>query len=293
MFNPPSKQGTVIFPGFDGAAEWGGPAFDPATGLLYVNSNEMPWVLTMVEVKNEIPKKQTYAEAGERIYRQNCMSCHGPERKGSGNYPSIVDVKKKYTETEFAAMVTTGRRMMPAFKQLSDQEKSALASFVLELKQTQKKNFVEAPKPLDTFRHLPYSITGYNKFLSKEGYPAIKPPWGTLNAINLNTGEIDWKITLGEYPEFKKKGIITGSENYGGPVVTANGLLFIAATRDGKFRVFNKSTGKLLWETVLPAAGFATPSVYSVNGKEYVVIACGGGKLGTASGDSYVAFGLP
>jgi quinoprotein glucose dehydrogenase len=161
------------------------------------------------------------------------------------------------------------------------------------MKAEQQKPFVESPKPVDTFRHLPYSITGYNKFLTKEGYPAIKPPWGTLNAINLNTGDIEWKITLGEYPEFKQKGIVTGTENYGGPIVTANGLLFIAATRDGKFRVFNKRDGKLLWETNLPAAGFATPSLYSVRGKEYIVIACGGGKLGTPSGDSYVAFALP
>ena len=140
---------------------------------------------------------------------------------------------------------------------------------------------------------MPYTTTGYNKFLSKEGYPAVRPPWGTLNAINLNTGALEWKIPLGEYPEFKAKGIITGTENYGGPVVTAGGILFIAATRDGKFRAFNKRTGKLLWETELPAPGFATPSVYSVNGKQFVVIACGGGKLGTKSRNSYVAFALP
>jgi len=293
MFNPPSKQGTVIFPGFDGAAEWGGPAFDPNTGWLYVNANEMPWVLTMIEVKNEVPKKENYLEAGKRLYKQNCMSCHGPDRKGSGNFPTLIDVHKKYNEVQFAAMVSTGRRMMPSFSQLSELEKSAISSFVLEMKAEQQKPFVELPKPVDTFRHLPYSITGYNKFLTKEGYPAIKPPWGTLSAINLNTGDIEWKITLGEYPEFKQKGIFTGTENYGGPIVTANGLLFIAATRDGKFRVFNKRNGKLLWETNLPAAGFATPSLYSVKGKEYIVIACGGGKLGTASGDSYVAFALP
>jgi quinoprotein glucose dehydrogenase len=293
MFNPPSKEGTVIFPGFDGAAEWGGPAFDPATGWLYVNANEMPWILTMTEVKNEVPRKENYLEAGKRLYLQNCQSCHGPDRKGSGSYPSLLAIGKKYKTDEFSAMVSSGRRMMPSFARLTEQEKAAMASFVLEMKAEQKKPFVELPKSIDTFRHLPYSITGYNKFLTKEGYPAIKPPWGTLNAVNLNTGEIEWKITLGEYPEFKKKGIITGTENYGGPIVTANGLLFIAATRDAKFRVFNKRNGKLLWETTLPAAGFATPSLYSANGKEYIVIACGGGKLGVPSGDSYVAFSLP
>jgi quinoprotein glucose dehydrogenase len=135
-------------------------------------------------------------------------------------------------------------------------------------------------------------MTGYNKFLSKEGYPAIKPPWGTLNAIDLNTGEIAWKVPLGTYPELAKNGIITGSENYGGPVVTAGGLVFIAATKDGKFRAFSKRTGKLLWETDLPAPGFATPAVYEVNGRQFIVIACGGGKLHSHSGDSYVAFAL-
>ena len=148
-------------------------------------------------------------------------------------------------------------------------------------------------KVIDSFLNMPYSITGYNKFLTREGYPAVKPPWGTLNAINLNTGDLVWKTTLGEYPELKAKGHATGTENYGGPVVTAGGVLFIAASKDGKFRAFNKRTGKLLWETELPAPGFATPSVYRLNGKQYIVIACGGGKLGTKSGDAYVAFALP
>jgi quinoprotein glucose dehydrogenase len=149
------------------------------------------------------------------------------------------------------------------------------------------------PQPIDTFRTLPYSTTGYNRFKSAEGYPAIEPPWGTLNAIDLNTGDLKWKIPIGEFPELKAKGIpATGTENYGGPVTTAGGLVFIAATRDGMLRAFNKSTGKLLWEVKLPAPGFATPSMYMIDGKQYLVIACGGGKLGTKSGDAYVAFAL-
>jgi len=183
--------------------------------------------------------------------------------------------------------------MMPAFNQLTEQEKSAMASFILDLKVNQSKKFTAEQKTADTFLHLPYTNTGYNKFLTKEGFPAVNPPWGTLTAINLNTGEFVWKDTLGDYPEFKAKGIHTGTENYGGPVVTAAGLLFIAATSDSKIRAFNKRTGKLLWEADLPACGFATPAVYNINGKQYVVIACGGGKLKTKSGDSYVAFALP
>jgi quinoprotein glucose dehydrogenase len=184
--------------------------------------------------------------------------------------------------------------MMPAFKRLTEQERGALASFVLDVKDLQKKPFeVQKVVAPDSFLNLPYTITGYNKFLSKEGYSAIRPPWGTLNAINLNTGALEWKTPLGEYPELAARGIVTGTENYGGAVVTAGGLLFIAATRDGKLRAFNKRTGKVLWEAVLPAPGFATPAVYSTGGREYVVVACGGGKLGTASGDSYVAYALP
>ena len=182
--------------------------------------------------------------------------------------------------------------MMPAFKQLNEEERKAVASYILENKKEQTNNFL-TPLVLDSFLNLPYYGTGYNKFLTKDGYPAIRPPWGTLNAINLNTGEIEWKVPLGEIPEFKAKGINTGTENYGGPVVTAGGLVFIAATKDSKIRAFNKRNGQLIWEHDLPASGFATPSVYAINGKQFIVIACGGGKLKTRSGDSYVAFALP
>jgi quinoprotein glucose dehydrogenase len=293
MYAPPSKQGTIIFPGYDGGAEWGGPAFDPHTGLLYVNANEMAWVLTMVDLKDKPQQKETWLTAGQRLYRKHCMSCHGPDRKGSGNFPAIVAMEKKYSDKTLLELLSAGRRMMPAFQHLSTQERDAIAAFILNNRAVYSRNYVDTTTKVDEYSKMPYATTGYNKFLSKEGYPAVRPPWGTLNAINLNTGALEWKIPLGEYPEFKAKGIVTGTENYGGPVVTAGGILFIAATRDGKFRAFNKRTGKLLWETELPAPGFATPSVYSVNGKQFVVIACGGGKLGTKSGDSYVAFALP
>jgi quinoprotein glucose dehydrogenase len=138
---------------------------------------------------------------------------------------------------------------------------------------------------------VPYTSTGYNKFLDSKGHPAITPPWGTLNAIDLNTGKYIWKIPFGNEPNLKDKN--TGTENYGGPVITASGLLLIAATKDGQFRAFDKKTGKLLWETTLPAAAFATPATYQVNGKQYIVLACGGTKLGTKKGNQYVAFALP
>jgi len=293
IFNPPSKEGTVIFPGYDGGAEWGGPAFDPSSGVLYVNASEMPWVLTMVDVKNKIDSDETNLQAGQRLYAASCMACHGPQRQGGGNYPSLIGADKKYSEEQFIQLVSSGRRMMPALNQLSASEKKAIASFILEEKNKQQEKFIAPAKAEDEWYKLPYSGTGYNKFLTKEGYPAVMPPWGTLNAIDLSTGQLIWKDTIGDYPELKARGIHSGTENYGGPAVTAGGLIFIAATSDAKFRAYNKRTGKLLWETDLPAAGFATPSVYEEDGKQFIVIACGGGKLGKHSGDSYVAFALP
>lgn len=291
LFQPPSREGTVVFPGFDGGGEWGGPSLDPATGWLYVNGSEMPWVLTMVDVVPEKP--HTNLEAGRALYATRCMGCHGPQRQGGGNYPSLLHAPKDYTMARFTQLLGTGRRMMPAFADLTEGEKMALGSFILDAKTLQDKPFTSAVHPLAPYDSMPYTSTGYNKFLTREGYPAVTPPWGFLAAIDLNQGRIVWRDTLGDYPEFKARGIHTGTENYGGSVVTAGGVLFIAATRDAKFRAYNKRDGRLLWETDLPACGFATPTIYEAGGREYVVIACGGGKLNTPSEDSYVAYALP
>ncbi|TDX01363.1 outer membrane protein assembly factor BamB family protein [Dinghuibacter silviterrae] len=302
LFQPPSREGTVIFPGFDGGGEWGGPSYDPATGILYVNGSEMPWVLTMVRVgKGPDPiygeaarMRSTNLEAGQALYATRCMSCHGPERQGGGNYPSLLHAPKDYTQDRFFQLLRTGRRMMPAFPDLGEGQQKALASFILDDKDLQTRPYTAPPAPpLSGYDSMPFTSTGYNKFLTRDGYPAVSPPWGFLTAIDLERGRVLWKDTLGDDPAFKARGIHTGTENYGGSVVTAGGLIFIAATRDAKFRAFNKRDGRLLWETDLPACGFATPSVYSIDGKEYVVIACGGGKLGTRSGDAYVAYALP
>jgi quinoprotein glucose dehydrogenase len=294
LFQPPSREGTVIFPGFDGGGEWGGPSFDPATDILYINGSEMPWILTMVDApKGSGPRTSTNLEAGKVLYATHCMGCHGPERQGGGNYPSLLQTPKTYTLAKFSQLLANGRRMMPAFGILTPAERTALASFVLDDKKLQRGVFIRPATPLSAYDSMHYTSTGYNKFLSKEGYPAIMPPWGSLTAVDLDQGRILWKDTLGDYPELKAKGIHSGTENYGGSVVTAGGVLFIAATRDAKFRAFNKRTGQLLWETDLPACGFATPTIYEIAGKEYVVIACGGGKLGVRSGDAYLAFALP
>ncbi|MDB5022336.1 MAG: PQQ-binding-like beta-propeller repeat protein [Mucilaginibacter sp.] len=293
MFLPPGKIPSVIFPGFDGGAEWGGPAYDPASGILYINANEMAWVMTMIDSKQDASKSETFNQAGVRLFTNNCMGCHGQDRKGTGNYPSLINIGSKYKDGQINALLQNGRRMMPSFKQLTDQERQAIIAYVTTNKKTGMSAFAAVHKAVDPYLDIPYQMTGYNKFLSKEGLPAIAPPWGTLNAVNLNTGKMVWRVALGNDTAFTQKGRpAKGTENYGGPVVTAGGLIFIAATKDGKIRAFNKRNGKLEWEAKLPASGFATPSVYDIDGTEYVVIACGGGKLRTTSGDAYVAFAL-
>ena len=293
IFTPPSVKGTIVLPGYDGGAEWGGPAFDPETQLLYVNTNEMAWLLNMVGNKKNDKTLLTNYEAGKIIYTQNCMKCHGTEMQGGGNYPSIVGSDKKYTVSSFSQLVTTGKRMMPGNNVLNIAEKTALASYVLNVKNAQQVKYTGELSKLLPSQKTSYGFTGYNKFLTPEGYPAIRPPWGSLTAIDLKTGAHVWKIPFGEFEALKAKGIpATGRENYGGPVVTKGGLLFIGASADGKFRIIHKRTGKILREIDLPAPGVATPSIYEVNGKQYVVIACGGSKWGGKTSDAYVAFTL-
>lgn len=291
FYEPISKRGSLMFPGTDGGAEWGGAAADPE-GILYVNANDVPWIFKMIDApKND---ELAHLSPGQRVYTQNCISCHGPERKGNARsgYPSLVDIGQRRDRAYVTQIVSNGKGMMPGFTALSGEEKQALVAFLFGDEKQEVGSGAVATKSKQPY--LPYKVTGYNKFQDSKGYPAIAPPWGTLNAINLNTGEYLWKVPLGEDKALKEKGIKnTGTENYGGPVVTASGLLFIAATKDEKFRAFDKKTGKLLWETDLPAAGFATPATYQVDGKQFVVIACGGAKLGARKGNQYVAFALP
>lgn len=195
-FTPLDVKKTIILPGLFGGFSWAGASFDPETGMLYANTNNIPRVMNLI------------------------------------------------------------------------------------------------PTPGKPW---PYRISGYDRFVDQEGYPAVKPPWGLLNAIDVSRGEIGWKTTLGEYAELTARGVPpTGTESLGGTIVTAGGLIFIGGSKDEKFRAFDKTNGKVLWEYNLPAGGYATPSTYAVNGKQFVVIAAGGGgKLATKSGDAFVAFALP
>lgn len=293
-FAPLSKQGTVVFPGLDGGAEWGGAAVDP-NGIMYVNSNEMAWLIALDKAESE--NEEQVLHAGERVYLANCSVCHQDDLKGNvaSGFPSLVDLATRMGREQALTVITSGKGMMPAFKSITEEEQAALIAYlygddIIMPEEDKKEPGLENSG--DSQER--YAISGYTKFLDKDGYPAISPPWGTLNAIDLNTGEYLWKKTFGEYPDLIAKGIPpTGSESYGGPVITASGVLFIAGTKDKKLRAYNMKNGDLVWETLLPAASFATPSTYEVDGRQYLVVACGGTKLGAEKGDSYMAFRLP
>ena len=179
--------------------------------------------------------------------------------------------------------------MMPAFSHISPEERNGIVSFLSD-KEDATFKVADTTAPMTVS---PYTHSGYERWYDRNGYPVNAPPWGTLTAINLQSGEQLWQVPLGEFPSLTEKGIPpTGTDNHGGPLVTASGLVFIAATTDKKFRAFDTENGDILWETVLPAAGYASPSTYAVKNKQYVVIACGGGKFKTESGDKYVAFAI-
>jgi glucose dehydrogenase len=274
---------TVIFPGFDGGGEWGGPAVDPETGIIYINSNEMAWMAGLAE--------NTDTRDAKALYLSQCGVCHGETRAGSPPaIPSLLGIADRRSPAEITATIKNGKGRMPGFPNLTDEQLRVLLDF---LTTGESKELGSAEPQLLGMK---YHFSGYRRFLDPDGYPAIAPPWGTLNAINLATGEYVWKINFGEFPELVAQGMKnTGSENYGGPVVTAGGLLFIGATNfDKKFRAYDKATGKLLWETTLPFSGNATPATYAIDGRQYVVIAAGGGKdQRSPSGGVYVAFALP
>lgn len=283
---------TVIFPGFDGGAEWGGAAADPETGILYVNANDVAWTGALAE--NTASENDEDTPKG--LYMSQCAVCHGENMAGSPpSIPSLVGVMDHKSSVEIAATIRNGKGRMPGFSNLADNQLAGLLAYLTNPGARQNESKKKVPPAAPEPSAIKYHFTGYQKFLDPDGYPAVAPPWGTLNAINLNTGEYVWKIPLGEYPELAAKGFrSTGTENYGGPVVTAGGLLFIGATNfDKKFRAFDKATGALLWETRLPFAGNATPITYEVHGRQFIVIAAGGGKdLKSKSGGVYVAFAL-
>jgi glucose dehydrogenase len=383
---------TVVFPGFDGGGEWGGPAVDPKTGVMYVNANDVAWTggLTanktggsigfrayqsqcsichgadrkgspptfpslvdeqkrlsdaqIVEIIHngkgrmpsfpnvqsaELASLLEYVETGKgegeagniapvntvnrnelvgtKVYEKNCALCHGEDLLGApSNYPGLLGVRGRLSDQQILNNIRMGKGRMPAFSKMTEADAAALLRFLgngstpatsptvvaaeSSLKREVESTQVPAGGPPK------YRFTGYRKFLDPDGYPAVVPPWGTLNAIDLNTGRYLWKIPLGEYPELAAKGMKdTGSENYGGPIVTAGGIVVIAATNfDHTIRALDSKTGALLWSDDLPYAGNATPATYMIDGRQYIVIATSGQRNPKGpQGAAYVAFALP
>jgi len=275
---------TTIYPGFDGGAEWGGPAFDAESGLLYVNANEMSWL-------GSLALNDRGRTTGKSIYLRDCAACHGDTGQGSPpQFPTIRGIASRMTPEQFAERVHKGGGRMPAFPHLQKEALTAITQFLTD------GSDIRAGEADATPANQEYRFTGYRRWLDPEGYPAVAMPWGTLNAIHVATGKYAWSIPFGEFPELAARGLKdTGSENYGGPLVTSGGLLFIGATlHDRKFRAFDKSNGKLLWETVMPYSADATPITYQVDGKQYVTIFASGGKERSGSGGGvYLTYTLP
>jgi quinoprotein glucose dehydrogenase len=298
-FTPPNEKGTLLY-GYSGGAEWGGNAID-SDGVLFQNTNNGLWKLQMESLAKHLQEMESLPQ-GHRLYNTYCSSCHGKDKKGNGTeIPGLLQTSMHLNETEIGYIIMEGRRRMPSFTQFSTGERNALIQFLLNNQKTENfrkgniKNQINsaAKKNTDFPYQPPFQAKIWTKVFDQQGYPGIKPPWGTLNAIDLKTGDYLWRAPLGEFPELTKKGIpVTGTENYGGPIVTDGGLVFISATRDEKIRAFNKRTGEVVWNYSLPAAGFATPITYELNGKQFIVIAAGGGR-GLKSSASYVAFALP
>ncbi|HEY7120849.1 MAG TPA: PQQ-binding-like beta-propeller repeat protein [Tepidisphaeraceae bacterium] len=296
-FLPFEEAKPLAMYGFHGGAEWTGACFDPATGLLYVSSNEIPWLPSVHRYERpQVDETKLPPTPGRTVYEKNCMPCHGPNREGLAVNPSLLGVSQRLKDADVLALLKTGKGIMPAAPQLTDADKKVLLDYLFDRDRPNLKPAARPERP-------GYRDGGYPKLLDNQNYPGTKPPWGLLNAIDLNTGKIAWRVPLGEDEALTKKGIPrTGTENFGGPLVTAGGLVFCAGTRDLKIRAFDKATGEELWSARLPHGGFAPPATYEVDGKQYIVIpATGGGKLavqphpGPAQpwGDACVAFTLP
>ncbi|MEP6594417.1 MAG: c-type cytochrome, partial [Ginsengibacter sp.] len=310
LFTPPSTKGALNLPGTIGGSEWGGAAYDPATGVLYLKSNDAPEIDLLQKVQpGTKPANHLGSDAGKKSYMTYCVSCHKENREGDEPlYPSLIDIEMRMTKKEALNKIKQGGARMPAFAGILNGQEEAIISFLFDRK---KKNFlpkeavlseiknnisshievVDVNRKNDTFSSY-LNLNAYAQFKDINGNPSIRPPWGTLNAINLNTGEYEWKISVGNNAQLQEKGAgITGLWSSPGPIVTAGGLVLLGGTKDKKFFAFDKTTGKLLWETILPGRGSSTPSTYMIDDKQYIALSAEGDKKNPAG--YIIAFALP
>ncbi len=289
-FLPLSENIPTVFYNVHGGAEWTGAAVDPTQGRLYVSANNVPWMVTLFQPDPVTTDPGAPPTAGAKIYQAHCMSCHGADRFGVGMNPPLQGLARRTDDAAVRNLLRTGRNLMPAAPEtLTETDMDALLDYLFLRDQPAAAGDGAAQAPLR------YTHNGYPKLLDDEGYPGVKPPWGTLNCLDLNSGKLLWQVPLGTYPALAAWGEDdTGAENFGGPSVTAGGLVFCAGTPDEKIRAFDAATGAVLWEHALPFGGYAPPTIYESGGREFVLIpATGGGKLGTPTGDALVAFALP
>lgn len=291
MFSPPGFQDEAVMPQFNGGCEWGGAAFDPGSNTVIVNvSNEVEWSSLTPAKPTE---NTTLNELGRHLYRGVCSFCHGLSSPVNPASPSLVDVKKRLTKDQILELMKTGRGQMPSFATFSELEKRAVIAFLFDEGRDEK--IKTADLTLSFADEIPVVMTGHHDWRDPEGFPLNKRPWGTLNAVDLNEGKVKWQVPLGTYPKLEARGEPpTGTFNIGGPIVTKGGIVFIGAAMDERFHAYDKDTGQLLWEYQLSAGGYATPATYEIDGRQYIVIAAGGGgKPETKPGDAYYCFSLP
>jgi quinoprotein glucose dehydrogenase len=291
LFTPPDVRGTLMLPGTRGGSNWGGGAFDPDRAVLYVKSSDSPEIdhIQRVERETERSALSPYSE-GKALYLRYCANCHGRDRNGDEPlFPSLRNLKDKVNENIARAKITKGSGRMPAFGNILQGKEEAILSFLYEKRESKpaagesdvfeihnnRVAIQDVAQPDTTPLYL--NMTAFSHWYDPEGKPSITPPWGMLTAINLNTGDFEWQVPVGNIPELRQEGAPeTGMEGYGGPIVTAGGLVFIGGTRDRKFRAFDKESGALLWETTLPGVANATPCTYMADGKQFVAVSVSG-----------------